>query len=334
MSYHKIAKNVAKTYIDTHADADEEFIYLICQDAAAQYDTSGSALSVEAYITLRMRSAISTARGRPSGTNNQGTSSKSAHNPDVTRESVRDTSECSVEERGTDERHTAPITQISDTVPHAETIDESVAPSAVIEEIEPQEEPAEIPELLEDSVDTALSSESNQGITSDTAKTVSPVQEITVEDDCQPLESCESSVDKKEIDREVEKNMAKEYSRRSAEELTAIREDIAAGLDPVEVADKYSMPIKTLRSNISNWRRRGLLPSEAKAISDTPISAPLTFATAAQDPVHFIEAQLAQAELVSIHADNAIQTVSLCYKTPSNRVLELSIRVSESKEEE
>lgn len=64
MSYRKVAKSVAKEYIETHEDSDREFVHLVCYDAAERYDTSGSKLSLESFITLQLRNAIIVAKQR------------------------------------------------------------------------------------------------------------------------------------------------------------------------------------------------------------------------------------------------------------------------------
>lgn len=62
MSYRKTALGVAKSYMETHPDDDREFVRLVCLNAAECYDTSGSRLSLEAYITLQMRTAMLVAK--------------------------------------------------------------------------------------------------------------------------------------------------------------------------------------------------------------------------------------------------------------------------------
>ena len=64
MSYRQVAKQVARKYIEDHEGADKEFVFLVCYDAAERYDTSGSRLNLEAFITLQMRMAILLAKQR------------------------------------------------------------------------------------------------------------------------------------------------------------------------------------------------------------------------------------------------------------------------------
>ena len=102
MSYHRIAKSVAKEYIESHENSDKEFVYLVCYDAAERYDTSGSRLSLESFITLQLRNAVIIAKQRAQKIQEETTAMA------YTRTSDKDKEEILVElQRGDDPKEVA-----------------------------------------------------------------------------------------------------------------------------------------------------------------------------------------------------------------------------------